>query len=109
MTDRFDDMMSELMIDLYEVQSDADAVKAITEKPEVTPETVEEAAPAEYTLQVKSKSTGQIKQYSASHVSSSKSRNFELLGAATLAYTTTTDDAKRAAIRVMIDALLNAL
>lgn len=103
MSKRFDDMMTELMHDVFEAFADP---KAILDAPR-PPEATDEVETAEFHVDVQSKSTGKTKRYDATHVSTSKSRNAELLAISITSLVNESDAAKRAAIRTMIDALLD--
>lgn len=101
---RIQEMMTELMRDVFEAQVNPQPILELK---------FDDAAPAadevdEYTIEVKSTTVeGKVKTYSASKLSAARDRNVQLLNIALAEFAAAQDDTKRAAIRKMIDAILN--
>lgn len=109
MSDRIEQMRIELMNDLYAVMGNPDAVQAILNPSD--DETVSDATDAAplYFIEITSQSTGAIKRYDATHLSTDRTRNLFLLATAMQALVATDDDAMRQSIRDMSKAIIDVM
>lgn len=106
MSDRFEDMMTHLMRDVYEAQVNPQPILDLVfdETPEVEEKT------DDFHVDVQSKSNpSKTHRYTTSHVSSDKSRNVQLLNVALNELVKTSDDAKKAAIREFMSVVIASL